>query len=169
MLIALPYSLTAHSTAKASEVMANLNKILEAINGGLDQENFAGKMQPLLVAGEKTPSGLIATGTFEDIPGMALTVAPTVKSLLVATLSMKQTGGTLPQEKVEGWITVDGAEYGHKIKIQREEGGTFWTDTASETIGATLEPGSHTIKARGFRNNFSNFSARLVYILVPTA
>lgn len=39
-LISLPYSLTAHSTAKASEVMADFNAILAAINGGINDENL---------------------------------------------------------------------------------------------------------------------------------
>lgn len=40
-LITLPYSLTAHTDAKASEVMADLNKILTLVNGNLDSTNLA--------------------------------------------------------------------------------------------------------------------------------
>lgn len=40
-LITLPYSLTAHTDAKAAEVMADLNKILALVNGGIDSANIA--------------------------------------------------------------------------------------------------------------------------------
>lgn len=40
-LITLPYSLTAHTDAKAAEVMADFNKLLTLVNGNLDAANLA--------------------------------------------------------------------------------------------------------------------------------
>ncbi len=40
-LITLPYSLTAHTDAKAAEVMADLNKLLTLVNGNIDATNLA--------------------------------------------------------------------------------------------------------------------------------
>ena len=40
-LLVFPYSLTAHTDAKAAEVMADLNAIATVLNGGVDSKNIA--------------------------------------------------------------------------------------------------------------------------------
>ena len=48
-VVVLPYSLTAKTPAKASEVMADLNAIVGQVNGKLDLENFAESLRNALI------------------------------------------------------------------------------------------------------------------------
>lgn len=79
-LITLPYSLTAHTDAKASEVMADVNKILALVNGGLDSANIA-------------PGGVASTNVANAAIGKAQLSAGYTRRMATGALFIEVGGG----------------------------------------------------------------------------
>lgn len=164
-LVVLPYSLSAHTDAKAAEVMADYNAILAQLNGNIDAENIAegGVETKNLAAGAITSevlaptAGILTTeggtmwaGSIGDLNGFNFTVKPTVKSRLFVFGQVAYT------------LTANNESFPGEVKFQLTVGGVAkhtWQDplpggfyAQSHAINfpvQTLEAGEHEVKVRG--------------------
>lgn len=81
-VVVLPKSLTAKTPARAADVMANLNAIVNQINGKLDLENFAESLRNALI-----PTGsILATGRAAAPAGFLLCQGQAVSRTTYAVL-----------------------------------------------------------------------------------
>jgi len=169
-IVVLPKTLTAHTTAKAADVMADLNKLVEVVNGNIDRENIkdgevvtsklpdgavtSPKFKPtagaLSLGADVSGKGETIGGEVFDLAGMEAPVTPAVKSTLFVFFSawFFHVSSGYP---VSVQIWVDGVAVGLPAGIG-EESNTYPTGV----VAVNLEPGAHTVKLRGNGNKFTS-------------
>lgn len=160
-IVVLPKTLTEHTTAKATDVMADFNKVLEAINGNLDAENLANgavgtneladlavtsrKFRPAIINGVQG-NALGAPGAAQDLPGSEKEVTVAVESYLLVIASF-EIDVNLEGLQGTGYIYVNGAEVARAISGKDTRRHTL-TCIALTKVAA----GTHKVKLRGSGN-----------------
>lgn len=186
-----PFNLVAKTPAKASEVMANLNKIKALLEGGLDQSIFSesgrilmGQVDNTIQPTVNAPRELFALGNSTPI-----VVPAASKMLLVCSADMEvkaNFGGE--NQKVSGRVTayLDGNPTDAYVECGNQSpqvtgtgisgvGATKVQSTSSIPDVISIGAGTHQVLLNGqaFRENafgsptVTFWKARVAYIIVP--